>query len=323
MQAVVSLKDATTEVKDLLEQFKAEGEVPDASTIGQILDKAVATIGRTITEASEAQKELVSVTRQQQKEFERQKNTLGNLASLGIMAACFGHETTKAANLLALRSKQLERNMRQGLFMVLPDMQQDIDRDLQIISNEAKRITTFAEFTLGNVSRSKRERKDVYLNTLIQDVFSHFQRSLEERNIAVQLDLPITLDPIRAFPIDWESIVINFITNSIWALQETPKGNRIIRVNLQQVKETLQLTFADSGYGLEAHTEDKIFQPTFSTRRNERGDIIGTGMGLTIVKGFVDSYEGGKIEVIPCCDLGGAEFSIQVNIPHRRGGKNE
>lgn len=70
-------------------------------------------------------------------------------------------------------------------------------------------------------------------------------------------------------------------------------------------------------------TEEQIFFPTFSTKHNHKGEVIGTGMGLTIVKDLVESYEGGAIRVESPCDLGGAQFHIQLQVPNLadRGGR--
>lgn len=72
------------------------------------------------------------------------------------------------------------------------------------------------------------------------------------------------------------------------------------------------LTFDDSGVGLEAGTESMIFLPAFSTKRSARGELIGTGMGLFIVKAFVEEHSNGAISVAARGALGGAGFEIRV-----------
>lgn len=182
----------------------------------------------------------------------------------------------------------------------------------------AKRIDNFAEFTLKNIRRDKRKRKKVYLDRVIRDVLKSFEYLLEEqRGIHILVDLP-RKQPILAFHIDWESILINLITNSVWALENTRRPDRVIRIRLQQSDNILQLSFADSGIGIEAGTIDRIFEPTFSTKRDQRGNIIGTGMGLAIVENLVKGY-GGGINVKSPSDLGGAEFHINIPIPSLRG----
>ena len=139
---------------------------------------------------------------------------------------------------------------------------------------------------------------------------------MADRNITVDPNLPDKISPILAFEIDWESIFVNLITNAIWALEDTQAEQRKIHISMWEAKNYLEITFADSGCGLEPRTEDKIFLPTFSTKRNEKGELIGTGLGLTIVKDFVEDYKGGSITVQSPCDLGGAQFHIQIPIPN-------
>src|SRR5690606_33042814 len=123
---------------------------------------------------------------------------------------------------------------------------------------------------------------------------------------------PQRTPPILAFIVDWETIIVNFITNSIWALR--PFENRKIRIRLREKDNQLHLWFADSGQGISKWAIDHIFDPTFTTKRNDRGDKIGTGMGLAIVEDLVNSYDA-KIHAMSPCDLGGAEFYIEIPIP--------
>ena len=55
-----------------------------------------------------------------------------------------------------------------------------------------------------------------------------------------------------------------------------------------------------------------MFAPTFTTKRNKRGEIVGTGMGLTIVRSFVVENSGGTIIAQPSDTLDGAELVITV-----------
>ena len=255
-------------------------------------------------------------------EFERQKDTLGNLASLGILTVAFGHETLGSVNVVVTNAKQLRLNMDRGLFMVTPDVFEVIQDNLSMIVLDAERIETFAAFTLKNVSRDKRTRKSVYLNEVVEKVFAAFENSLADQGISVDMsNVPKKISPILGFQIDWESVLINLLTNSIWALKDTKAGSQRIRTSVRESADYVDVLFADSGRGLEADSEKKIFLPTFTTKRNKKGELIGTGMGLTIVQSFVEAYDG-TIQVMSPCDLGGASFHIRVPIL-RKSGPNE
>lgn len=238
---------------------------------------------------------------------------MGNLASLGILTSSFGHEILGASNTAAITSADLKDDLLNGLFMVPPDIRTDVEESLKIIIYSIGKIETFAKFSLRNVRRDKRNRKEISLNTIVSQVFEYFEKSLFEKNIKCEIFLQEKLPLILAYPIDWESIIVNFITNSIWALDDKLAAERIIRVTTKNEDGLIHLIFSDSGIGIEKGTHDQVFLPTFSTRRNEKGDVIGTGMGLAIVKGFVEAYPGGKINVISPGELGGAEFNVAVH----------
>lgn len=280
------------------------------SELSEIFDE----LNQKVTNQKNSQEQLIQTAEKREEEFQRQKDTLGNLASLGILAATFGHETQAASNLVVANSLDLKQDVIEQLSWVPLDKQEDMCRSLEIIEREARRINTFASFTLKNVSRDKRQRTKTYLNRIVKGAFESFSNALEkERNIKIVLEISDSVQPISAFSIDWESIIVNFITNAVWALEDTPAHDRKIRVRLSGDENRLRLSFADSGRGIAAGTDDTIFLPTFSTKRNPKGDIVGTGMGLAIVHNFVESYHG-KIHVESPCDLGGAEFHIELPI---------
>jgi signal transduction histidine kinase len=68
----------------------------------------------------------------------------------------------------------------------------------------------------------------------------------------------------------------------------------------------------DDGGGISAANRERIFQPFFSTRR-EQG---GTGMGLGIIRAMLSSH-GGTIHLRPTVGTG-AEFEITLPVPSLR-----
>jgi signal transduction histidine kinase len=323
---VKNLQGTAQQVSEILETVRDTGDVERLNQAKSLLQDVVVEVSETVSNAQEAQRKFAEATREQEAEFQRQKDTLANLASLGILAAGFGHETLGSSNLVLANAKLLQDNIKDGLFMVMPDLRDEIEQSLDTLLYETGKIETFAEFMLQNVSRDKRERKAVRLDTVVRKIFAYFQKSLSEKNIVVEFDFPLDgVRPVLAFEIDWQSIFLNLITNSVWAIVESSSIVRKIRVKMKENSENLEIRFADSGCGLAAGTERNIFLPTFSTKRSEDGIIVGTGMGLTIVKSFVGEYRNGSIDVISPCDLGGAEFVIALTIPDlsNRGDRKE
>jgi signal transduction histidine kinase len=266
-----------------------------------------------------AKAELAETTRVFREEDEREsleKDTLANLASLGILAAAFGHETLGWASSCANNAGWLERNLPQHFFFSAPEDEDHIRQKLHDTCTQARRIETFAEFSIGNVKPEKRRRTTFCLKKIIHNVFKSFDESLRvQRNIELDVEgnLPTTACRIRGYPIDWESVLVNLITNAVWAIKQKKSGDRRIRVVLTTSNQNYNLTFDDSGIGIAPGSEERIFYPTYSTKcYEETGERYGTGMGLTIVKNFVEQNSGGTIEAIANGALGGASFIISV-----------
>lgn len=248
------------------------------------------------------------------RDAEEQKNTMANLASLGILAAAFGHETLDWTGTVVKNTRWLLDNLAKGLFMVGPDIEAGVTTALEDTANEAQKIRKFARFTLGNLNRHKRQRREFSLVDTVNRVFDAFDEVLRvQRNTRVDLtELPTLPCIINGFEMDWESVIVNLITNASWALDDKPAAEREIKVALHDSGNEWVLTFDDSGVGLEAGTEDMIFLPAFSTKRSARGELVGTGMGLFIVKSFVEEHSNGAVTVTGRGKLGGAGFEIRV-----------
>ena len=212
-----------------------------------------------------ARSQLVESTKMFQKEAEREsqaKNTLSNLASLGILAASFGHETLGWANTIVINAGWLERNVPNYFFFTKPEDEQKVRQKLADTREQAHKIETFAEFSIDNIKPHKRKRTVFCLKRIIQNVFKAFDDSLRvQRNIKLDVadNLPTYACRIRGYPIDWESILANLITNAVWAMRDTPAEARQIRVVLRQADSNYVLTFDDNGIGLEAGSEERIF----------------------------------------------------------------
>lgn len=281
---------------------------------GDNLKSKLAEIEELVTKTKEASEKHERAYTAKREEFEREKDTLANLASLGILTVCFGHEAKEFCNLAALSAIELKNNFLDGKFMITPNLEEQFTEDLDTIIDSTRFIKNFASFSLGNVKKEKRKKGKISIYTIAHRVFDSLSDSLSRQNITIDISgIPANIPSIVAFEIDWESIVVNMISNSIWALRETPKGARVIRVSASECEnKDIAIRFTDSGCGIESGAERYLFNPMYSTRRDDKGNVTGTGMGLSIVRTFVEDHAKGSIQVTPKGTLGGAEFLITV-----------
>lgn len=284
----------------------AEAAAPELVAIAESLERAV-----NQNEAIVEDLEAVEVT---YSEEATERQLMISLATLGIAMAAFGHETSRAVNQV----------LGQAVFIkdyldVLPqDRRSKAFSDLDMLIEHAERIEAWGKFALDRVRRDKRTRTNIDLNETIQLPLHAFEGILTRRSILLEptpswgKDLPL----LRAFKMDIEAIIINFLTNAIEALNPASLQNRriFIATAYNPMHRFFEIVFSDSGKGIRTEDIHQIWNPLFSTKVDEQEQPIGTGLGLTIVKNIVEEYEG-EIEVKGHGQLGGGRISSYYSSP--------
>lgn len=308
------LDKAIDEVKVFTKKTKKKRKkVPPA----QIVNQKLRDLDRAKQAHQNALDEYYQHLKKERKKLEEQKDTLSNLASLGVLTVSFGHEIRNHSALALSNAKLLNKYISRSLKTGEPI---DYTRLSSITSRMivgAEYVDTFSQLAIDNIKPDKRTRKKVNVPTVFQRIFSMMQASFNKMGIRWSFEyIKIKEDDfnVRSFEIDWESIAINFITNSTWALDSIPREDRYIKVVFERVGgNRLKLGFMDSGCGLELGQEDTIFLPMHSRKTDFKGNSIGTGMGLSIIKGQVEEHmTSGTIMAQQSSDIGGAGFFIEV-----------
>ena len=120
-------------------------------------------------------------------------------------------------------------------------------------------------------------------------------------------------------PSEWLSILFNFYTNSKKAIKRAMRREGLIGISCGKENGVVYLEFSDNGDGISKDNEEKIFDEFFTTSSpknfadlNQVNEVTGSGLGLTIVKDIVESYQGNVKVVNPKGDF---ETCIRVEIP--------
>jgi signal transduction histidine kinase len=152
------------------------------------------------------------------------------------------------------------------------------------------------------------------LNDVIQPLETMLRPMLGER-IAMKLHLAPSLAPVEADRTQLEQVLINLAGNARDAM---PEGG-VIEILTGEIEvdgayalpegpiapgRYVQLTFRDSGHGMDEATRKRIFEPFFTTKAKGKG----TGLGLSTVYGIV-RQSGGYISVSSAPGKG-TEFRI-------------
>jgi hypothetical protein len=315
-QSAVASADAMIQLATLLDKLRKQPTTPGTGTPQEAeLVKLLASTQQSLEKAKASAEESAQAAAADKVQLEKQKNMLSNLASLGILAAAFGHETVDWAGNVVKLAVQLDEDVIAKAWWIAEAERPVVQQKMKFLVSESKKLRKFAQFTLGNITRDKRaKKKDVCLRRTMDTVFSAFREVLEGEK-KIRAEYPKDGDFfVEGYTMDWESVFVNLIINASWAMETSPIHERQIRVEIRTEDGFHIVQFDDSGRGLEAGTEEVIFEPTFTTKRNERGEEIGTGLGLTIVRAFIEEHSQGKVTARQKGALGGASFIITVPV---------
>ena len=126
------------------------------------------------------------------------------------------------------------------------------------------------------------------------------QLKLEVEDIIVNADR----DKIR-------TVLDNLLSN---AIKFTPKGG-FITIRAYRTRSSFVLEFGDTGPGIPEEESPRIFEAFFQGRREQGGQVAGTGIGLSVVLECIQAHEG-SVELVDSDEFTGAHF--RIDIPQKR-----
>jgi signal transduction histidine kinase len=157
---------------------------------------------------------------------------------------------------------------------------------LNMTRQELERLTTTVQRML-DFYRPSAEFKAVQVLDLLEHVLNLLGQQLRERNIRVTTAWPAHLASIRAISNQIEQVFINLVLNAFDAM---PQGGELW-ISITQKRKMIEITFQDTGPGVQPEIQANIFEPFISSKQN------GTGLGLSVSYDIVTAH-GGKLDLL-------------------------
>lgn len=207
--------------------------------------------------------------------------------------------------------------IHEQLAMVIKEMVGEAPENDQRILARAKEKTKGLISLIGDLLDLSRieegiicnDPKPVKVDELLKNIVAFMSSRAKGKNQTLVLQLPDGPVPtLTADPIALESIFGNLIAN---ALNYTQDGGKI-DVAVDAAGINIRVKVSDNGFGIEARHLEKIFDRFYRVKDEKTRYITGTGLGLPIVKGLVDSM-GGLIQVDSAPGMGSA-FTVLLPI---------
>jgi signal transduction histidine kinase len=293
-------------IKASIEEIKVGLSLADSSKSGdsastsRLLKESVQKVEALAAQVNIAEKEI--------EEIASQATVYRGLATVGISAAVFGHETESALS-LARASSVLALD---AITQSEPDVKECAE-ELSKAVESIEKVAVWGRFALSRVKKDKRRRTKLDLSRLISTLVKETKPLFTASTISLEQNIKPDLE-LRAFAMDIEALALNLLTNAYHAVGKT-KRNRRVLISLTRVgrgdSKAIQLSVSDSGPGIAQQHLDRIWAPLFSTRVDGLGRPIGTGLGLTIARSIALDLKA-VISVEPKGSLGGATFSFLI-----------
>lgn len=248
------------------------------------------------------QKDMTKIRERQDAIVEAEK-----LAAVGRIAAHIAHEIRNplvtvggyARRILKLTSKTTQRTVAKD---PVRD-QETLNKSAEIILSEIERL----EKILSNVMDFTRPTPFILefnnVNEIIIDTYELLKNMLQERHIAINLDLQEDIPLIKSDFNQLKQVILNLIQNAVDASTE----NGTIFISTKTDSEKAIITIRDTGTGIREEDLGNLFEPFFTTK------VTGVGLGLAIVKKIITDHNG-EISA-DNWDSGGAEFKITLPLP--------
>ena len=123
---------------------------------------------------------------------------------------------------------------------------------------------------------------------VLDEVFAVSSSMAFEKNIDLRFDCDIKVDEMYADRLKFKLIMSNLLSN---AIKFTSDYGKVI-VAAEKKDSSLRVSVSDTGIGIPENKLKHIFDPFIQADTSNTRRYSGTGLGLTLVKWFVEMHDG-------------------------------
>ena len=278
-QVMLDLEQRKNELE--MRQEKLEREISQRRTMENTLRESNQRLEASLTHLKETQQQLV----------ESEK-----MASLGGLVAGITHDVNTPIGISVTASSFMQEKLNElaqaleGKQLTQPQLQKyihDSRESLALLDSNLHRaselISSFKQVAVDQASDAIR---DINLKRYIEDLIQSLQPQLKKTQHSIHIDCPPDLY-IRCPAGAISQIFTNLIMNSlVHGFEGVSAGNMRITVNTEHDGEQdyLRIRYNDDGIGIEATKLEHLFDPFYTTKRNQGGSGLGTHIVRNLIK---------------------------------------
>ncbi|MEK3705238.1 HAMP domain-containing sensor histidine kinase [Paenibacillus sp. FSL R7-0198] len=203
-------------------------------------------------------------------------------------------------------------------YVELLDMYKDdpqlLDDATSNIGKETERLYEMVEKVLHLSALEKydfeNQAEDVEVSALLEDACGRMRGKAEKFALNMELDLEPAV--IRSDRESLMHIFINMLDNAI--KYNVPDGVIRVKSELRMQGRQAVIRIYNSGTPIPAEAREKIFEPFYTVNKDRARKTGGTGLGLSLVKQFVEK-QGGTITLLSGDPEDGEGVAFQLVFP--------
>lgn len=223
-----------------------------------------------------------------QKQYEERLLRTQRLESLGTLAGGMAHDLNNILNPILMGTGLLKRQeLSSSAKSTLDIIESSTERGASLV----KQVLTFARGIEG-------EKSPLQLHLVVKEVLRLIRETFP-RTLTITSRLPADLPLVLADSTQLQQVLMNLCVNARDAMDAN--GTLVVAVKAVTVPSAstpvlpdlspgtyVALSVHDTGVGIAADVQHKIFEPFYTTKTLQQG----TGLGLSIVSGIVKSHKG-------------------------------
>ncbi len=283
--------------KDFFLARLLEAEQAKVKAANRELEQRVADRTSQLLRANEELKNEIDAHKRLQAEKERLQHQLQQaqkMEAIGTLAGGIAHDFNNILSAIMGYSEMALLELEPG---------HAISGNLEQVLKAGNRAKDLVNQILTFSRQSPPDSHSIRIQPIVKETLGLLRASLP-KNIQIESSIGSDLYAISADPTQIHQVLMNLCTNAAHAMEE---GGGVLKIDLKNVELSsddmvrypelqpgsyVMLTVKDSGHGIDASIQNRIFDPYFTTKDAGKG----TGMGLSVVHGIVKSH-GGTISV--------------------------
>lgn len=204
------------------------------------------------------------------------------LASIGHLTANVAHEINNPLAAIIANAQILMHELKNSNEYTL--------ESLKLIETAGKRASAIVSNLLETVRNTNNDNfEDTSLTETITDAVSMLSYEINNRSIAIEVEMDQDLPLLYANKNRLKSVWINLLSNALGAVEN---NSGLIHISGAYQNGQFRVKFSDNGIGIAPEHINRVFEPFFTTKAAGKG----TGLGLSVSKQVIQEHHG-TIEV--------------------------